>query len=478
MAAGTGIADNPRPPGIRGSHGPIHLYDEPRRQGGPAEAPHPARHLAVILPGRQDRRAGPERLGQVDAAADHGGRRYRHRGRGPAATRDQGRPAAAGAAARRGCRRALDRRGVGEAGEGRDRPARAGLRALQRAGRRLRQARHRTGPARGFPRERRRPQPRSPARRRGGRAPPAALGGESVATLRRRAQARCAMPPPALEARHAAARRADQPPRRGVGRLAREVPRAVPEHGHLRDPRPLLPRQRRGLDPRARSRPRNPLAGQLFLLARAEGAPPRAGGEAAGRPPAHARARARVGARQPEGPPGQEQGATPAVRGALFGRVPGAQRDERDLHPAGTAPRRPRDRGRGLAQGLRRAPADRRPLLPPAAGRHRRHHRPERRRQDDAVSHADRLRAAGRGHDPYRPDRADRLCRPVARQARRLEDRLAGDFRRPGHHQGRQLRNRLARLSSAGSTSEATSSSSRSASFRAASGTACTSRSC
>ena len=174
------------------------------------------------------------------------------------------------------------------------------------------------GAARGIPRERRRPQSRSPARRGRGRAAPAALGGEDVAALRRRAPARRAVPPAALEARHAAARRADQPPGRGVRRLAREVPRAVSEHRHLRDPRPLLPRQRRRLDPRARSRPRHPVAGQLFVLARAEGAAPRAGREAAGRPAPHARARARVGARQPEGTPGQEQGAPAAVRGAVL----------------------------------------------------------------------------------------------------------------------------------------------------------------
>ncbi len=38
-------------------------------QGGPAQARHPARHQPVLLSGRQDRRAGPERRGQVHAAA-------------------------------------------------------------------------------------------------------------------------------------------------------------------------------------------------------------------------------------------------------------------------------------------------------------------------------------------------------------------------------------------------------------------------
>ncbi len=43
-------------------------------------------------------------------------------------------------------------------------------------------------------------------------------------------------------------------------------------------PRPLLPRQRRRLDPGARPRPRDPLPGQLLRLARAEARAPRAGG--------------------------------------------------------------------------------------------------------------------------------------------------------------------------------------------------------
>ena len=54
-------------------------------------------------------------------------------------------------------------------------------------------------------------------------------------------------------------------------------------------PRPLLPRQRRRLDSRARPRIRHPLGGQLLLLARPEAAAAGAGGEVRPRPPAHAR---------------------------------------------------------------------------------------------------------------------------------------------------------------------------------------------
>ncbi len=176
----------------------------------------------------------------------------------------------------------------------------------------------------------------------------------------RREAPRRPVPAAAVQTRHAAARRADQPSRRRVGGLAGEVPGAVPGHGDLRHPRPVLPRQRRRLDPRTRPRPRHPLGGQLLLLAGAEGTPPGAGGEAAGGAAPHAGARARVGARQPEGPPGQEQGAPAPVRGAVVGRIPGAQRDQRDLHPARAPPRRPGDRGRGPAQRLRRPAADRR----------------------------------------------------------------------------------------------------------------------
>ena len=84
----------------------------------------------------------------------------------------------------------------------------------------------------------------------------------------------------------------------------------------------------------------------------------------------------------------------------------------------------------GLKQGLRRQPADRRSHLQAAARRHRRRHRPERRRQDHAVPHDHRPGQARRRHDQDRRVGASRLCRPVARLARRLEERLGRDFRR------------------------------------------------
>ena len=90
-------------------------------------------------------------------------------------------------------------------------------------------------------------------------------------------------------ARPAAARRADEPPRRRERRLARAVPAGVPGHRRRHHPRPLLPRQRGPLDPRARPRPGLPVRGQLLVVARAEAGPPRPRGEAGVGPPAHAR---------------------------------------------------------------------------------------------------------------------------------------------------------------------------------------------
>ena len=58
-------------------------------------------------------------------------------------------------------------------------------------------------------------------------------------------------------------------------------------------------------------------------------------------------ARARMGAAVARGPPGQEQGPPHRLRGAARrGRRERDARHDRDPHPAGPAPRRPRDRGR------------------------------------------------------------------------------------------------------------------------------------
>ena len=79
---------------------------------------------------------------------------------------------------------------------------------------------------------------------------------------------------------------------------------------------------------------------------------------------------------------------------------------------------------RGVAQGVRRPAADRRPQLHAAARRHRRRDRAERRRQDDAVQDDHRAGEARRGHVAARRDGAARLRRPEPRRARARTSRV------------------------------------------------------
>ena len=235
------------------------------------------------------------------------------------------------------------------------------------------------------------------------RLPAGRRGGDHA--LRRRAAPGGALPPPAPEARPAAARRADQPPRRRERGLARALPAGVPGHGGGRHPRPLLPRQRRRLDPRARPRRGHPLGGQLLLLARAEEAAPGASRRS------RRRARQRTLERELEWvrmSPRARQAKTKArlagLRGAARRGRARARGTGRDRHPARPAPGRRGGRGRAPAQGLRRPPPDRGPQLQPAARRHRRRHRPQRRRQDHAVPHDHRPGEARRRRAARRRD--------------------------------------------------------------------------
>ena len=262
----------------------------------------------AFYPGREDRRSRLQRRRQVHAAADHGRGRPGVPRRRRARPRGERRDARAGADARREQGRPRQRRGRRRRDEGAARP-------LQRAGGRLLGGER--GGVRAYPgsdRSRRRLEPRHPARLRDGRSAPAAGQRRRLEALGRRAPARGAVPAAAGRAGPAAARRAHQPPRRRVGRLARAAPGGVQGHDRRRHPRPLLPRQRRRLDTRARPRPRHPLRGQLLGLARAE-----AGAAGSGRahregPPAHDRGRARMGADEPQGAAHEVEGPPGALR--------------------------------------------------------------------------------------------------------------------------------------------------------------------
>ena len=206
-------------------------------------------------------------------------------------------------------------------------------------------------------------------------------------------------------------------------------PRGLQGHGDRGHARPVLPRQRRRLDPRARPREGHPVPGQLHVLARAEGGAARGRGEAERRPAAHAPARARMGADEPDRAARQVEGAPHRVREAPR-RGPGeAARHGRDPHPG-----RPAARGRGRAgrsrpEGLRRPAARRGPDLRPAAGRDRRRDRPERRREDDALPDDRGRGGAGRRGARGRRDGRAGLRRPVARA--RSRDRTRSGRRSP-----------------------------------------------
>ena len=162
--------------------------------------------------------------------------------------------------------------------------------------------------------------------------------------------------PPPLPARCAPARRADEPPGRRVGGLARALPQGVPGHGRRHHPRPVLPRQRGGVDSRAGPRRRHPLGGQLLLVARPEARAAGRGGEAGIGPAAHPRARAGVGADGAAGAPGEVQGATGVLRGpARRGSRRAAGRRRRSSFPPDLASAtwscRPRESPRATGTG-------------------------------------------------------------------------------------------------------------------------------
>ncbi len=141
-------------------HGAICFHDEPRVQDGSAQAADPQGCLAVLLPRRQDRHAGHQRLGQELAAEDHGRRRQGIRGRGHAHARHQDRLPAAGALDRPRDQRA---RGGGARHwrrAGRQEAARRGVCRIRRGKRRLRRPGRRAG--RPGSHHRRRRHPRTP----------------------------------------------------------------------------------------------------------------------------------------------------------------------------------------------------------------------------------------------------------------------------------------------------------------------------
>ena len=242
---------------------------------------------------------------------------------------------------------------------------------------------------RGQDRRHRRVEPRAQRRDRHGRlrCPP---DDADVTTLsggerRRVALCRLLLSPP----RPAAARRADQPPRRRVGRLAGALPARLRGHRRGHHPRPLLPRQRRPVDPRARPRQG---------ASRSRATTP--AGSSRSRNASHARRSGNEPASAPS--PASSNGCAWRPRPAR----PRARPASPPTRSCSTSRSRPRRTASTLeitipaghrlgdqvieVEGLSKGFGDRLLIedlsfsLPPR--RHRRHHRPERRRQDRRCS--------------------------------------------------------------------------------------------
>ena len=350
----------------------------------------PQEHLALVLPGGQDRRARRQRRGQEHAPADHGGRRQGLRRHRQARARDDDRLRPAGADARPDARRPGQRRagrrqdpGPARPGSTRSTPGSASRSTPDEMEKLLdEQAKVQDAieAANAWDLDR-----NVEIAMDAMRLPPG--DADVVDPLRRREAPGRALQGPARTARHPPARRADEPPRRRVASPGSSgTSQEYPGHGRRRHPRPLLPRQRRRLDPRARPRPGHPLAGELHLLARAEAGAAGQGGEAGEQPPQDPGPRAGVGPDGPPRPGRQEPG--PARRATSSS--PAQDAEKRDEAIVLQIPPGPHlgdlvVAGRGRQEGVRRPPPGRGHDLPPPARRDRRHHRPQRRGQDDAL---------------------------------------------------------------------------------------------
>ena len=194
--------------------------------------------LAQLPAGREDRRAGPQRRRQVDPVADHGRPRRRVRRGGLGGGGPAGRLSAAGTGARPGKGRARKRHGRRCRKTGASRPLqrRGGAVCRGAFGRGDGAADRRAGGAAGRDRRRRGLGDRARGRDRDERPAVPAGRRRCRPALGRRAAARGAVPPAAVAARHAPARRADQPSGCRVRCLAGALSRRLSRHRGRRHP--------------------------------------------------------------------------------------------------------------------------------------------------------------------------------------------------------------------------------------------------
>ena len=308
---------------------PAQCAQGPWRQGRPRQ-----RH-AVVPARREDRRRRPQRHRQVDAAQDHGRARARQQRRRHQGPRRDGRHAPAGAAADRGQDRPRERRGGRRRDQGQDGPARRALpwrmgdpdadfdKLLDEAG----DLQTELDAANAWDLDSRLEQAMDALRC----PPPDALvdnlsGGER----RRVALCKLLLQQPDLLLLDEPTNHLDA---ESVQWLEGHL-KALPGRRPGDHPRPVLPRQRRRVDPRARPRQDPPLRGQLLDLPRDQEGTAQDRGPEGRQARQDARARARVGALQRQGPADQEPVPAGALRGDGGGGRPGPQdRHLRDQHP-------------------------------------------------------------------------------------------------------------------------------------------------
>ena len=255
---------------------------------------------------------------------------------------------------------------------------------------------------------------------------------------------------------------------------------AVPRRRPRRHPRPVLPRQRRPVDPRARPRPRLPLRGQLLDL------------------------------------PGEEGTSASQVQGKKDAKLAKRLKDELEWVRSNAKGRQTKSKARLARYEEMAAEAERTRKLdfeeiqiPPGPRLGSDGHRGQepaarasatgsssttcRSRCRATASSASSARTASArrrcsrrssgfeepddGDVEGRRDRQDLLRRPEPRRPRPEEDRLGGRLRRPRLHQGRQRRDAVAGLRRRSSASRARTSRSRPACSPVASATGSTSRS-
>ena len=236
---------------------PVRLRDEGPHQDLPRRSRRAERDLALLFAGRQDWRPGCKRVRQIDAVEDHGRAGSGLRRRGLGGGRRRSRLPAPGTRARSRQGRRRQRHGGPRRHQGASGALQRDQRPPRRAHGRRRDERAagRAGGATGANRSRRRLGARPNRRDRHGRVALSPRRCRSGHLVRRRAAAGGAVPAASPAPRHPVARRTHQPPGCRVRGLAGTLPRLLRRHGHDRHPRPLFPRQRYGLDPRARPRP-------------------------------------------------------------------------------------------------------------------------------------------------------------------------------------------------------------------------------